>query len=124
MKFKLDENLGQRGAAILRGLGHDVAVVTDQGLASATDRKLIAVCASENRCLVTLDLDFANPLQFPPVDYSGIAVLRPGSPTSMAHIEHLVENLARAVGSSDIRGRLWIVELDRIREYTQRDELE
>jgi len=30
----------------------------------------------KNRCIVTLDLDFLNPLVFPPEDYSGIAVLR------------------------------------------------
>ena len=76
MKLKLDENLGQRGREICAAAGHDVSTVAEQNLTSAPDPKVIAVCASEGRCLVTLDLDFANPLRFPPKDHAGIAVLR------------------------------------------------
>jgi len=121
MRFKLDENLGRRGASVLRDLGHEVATVPEEGLASATDKKLIALCREEGRCLVTLDLDFANPLQFPPAEYPGIAVLRIGSPATAEQIEHLAGNLGRAVESTDMRGRLWIVEPNRIREYTPPD---
>lgn len=51
---------------LLRQAGHDVATVVEQGLTSADDSVLIGVCHSEKRCLVTLDLDFSNPLQFNP----------------------------------------------------------
>lgn len=76
MRLKLDENLGTRSAALFRRAGHDVATVRDQRLAGAPDRKLIEICRAEGRCLVTLDLDFGNPLLFDPARYSGIAVLR------------------------------------------------
>ena len=74
MRFKLDENLGRRGRDLLTAAGHDVATVFDQNLTHAPDNKVIEACRQENRCLVTLDLDFGNPLRFNPAEYCGIAV--------------------------------------------------
>lgn len=117
MKLKLDENLGNRGAEVLRAEGHDVATVPGQHLCAASDRDLMAVCAAEGRCLITLDLDFGNPLLFPPERYAGVAVLRlPHKPTAddlWACCRTLLAGLAR----EDLTGKLWIVEPHRIREY-------
>lgn len=82
MRLKLDENLGTRGRDLFLQAGLDVVSVPEEGLSSATDRALIDLCRSERRCLVTLDLDFSNPLRFKPSDYAGGAVLRlPTNPT-------------------------------------------
>ena len=67
MNLKLDENLDARLAALLRRSGHEVATVRDQGLAGIDDQALYAHCGSEARILVTLDLDFANVLQYSPL---------------------------------------------------------
>ena len=117
MKLKLDENLGDRGTELFRQAGHDVSTVSEQELCSATDRKLSEVCQVERRCLVTLDLEFGNPLIFKPKDYSGIAVIRlPRLPTPedlFDAVTTLIEGLTR----KEITGQLWIIQRGKIREY-------
>jgi len=76
VKLKLDENLGTRGKSVLVAAGHDACTVAEQSLTSFEDHAIIERCRLEDRCLVTLDLDFANPLVFQPSLYPGIAVLR------------------------------------------------
>ncbi len=117
MLVKLDENLGERGRQAFIRAEHDVATVRDQGLAGAVDPRVIQVCQAEGRCLVTLDLDFSNPFRFPPEQYAGIAVLRlPRQPTPH-DLDVAMETLIAALAADSIVGKLWIVELHRVRKY-------
>ena len=119
MKLKLDENLGLRGKSILASAGHDVCTVFEQSLTCYEDRDLIERCKAEGRCLVTLDLDFANPLVFLPSQYAGIAVLRLPPRPSQEDILALVQTLANALENDPIAQKLWIVEPGRIRIYQE-----
>jgi hypothetical protein len=122
LKLKLDENLGERGRRMLAEAGHEVATVAEQGLAGAEDLRLITVCGSERRCLVTLDLDFSNPFRFPPEDYAGIAVLRLPRRVTPGTLCEAVETLIRRLRAAPIEGKPWIVERGLIREYLSEDE--
>ena len=118
MKLKLDENLGGSALRYLEQAGYDVSTVALQKLCGADDRRLIDICAAEGRCLVTLDLDFSNPLQFPPAAYAGIIVLRlPKQPSGGDIIDCLATIAAALPAGSDLAGSLRIVSKGRIREY-------
>ena len=66
---------------------------------------------------VDLDLDFANPLRFPPRRFPGIAVLRPPAPLHRDNIRRTLRTFCETAKRQPIQGKLWIVELDRVREY-------
>ena len=76
MTFKLDENLSRRVQEVLQEGGHDVTTVAGQGLSGISDEDLAGVCKGESLCLITLDLDFADLLRFPPQQTAGIVVMR------------------------------------------------
>jgi len=122
MKLKLDENFGLRCIDILRSAGHDVATVAEQQMSGAADEKVIQASHAESRCIVTLDLDFANPLRFKPANYSGIAVIRLSGRASYDELLAAVNTLAKALETEFITGKLWIIEIGRIRIYRPEDE--
>lgn len=117
MKWKLDENFGTRTAHLFLHAGHDVETVLEEQLGGPSDETLFEACIREDRCLLTLDMDFADILRFPPHRAPGIAVLRvPGNP-SLRLLEALVGGLLRLLDVEPIRGRLWIVEPGRVRVH-------
>ena len=105
MKIKLDENLGDRRKGIFKKNGFDVQTVYDEGLCSVSDTTLITKCREENRVLVSLDPDFANPLIFKPSLYSGIAVIRLCSKPTPEELYECVLLLAKKMKNTDITGK-------------------
>jgi len=122
MKLKLDENLGKTAANVFQSAGYDTQTLRGQGLSKAADREVIAACQSEGRRLVTLDLDFGNPLLFDPANYAGIAVLRLAHRPSHSDLLDVCNTLIGGLKKRDIAGRLWIVQRGRIREYQREDQ--
>lgn len=128
MKFKLDENLGRVPAAVLFEAGFDVVTVSDQQLQGALDRDVIDCCIREERCLITMDVEFGNPLLFPPERYRGIVLLRLPARVTTELILDALRTLRDALlarglpprSSIPLPGpdrRLWVVQPGRVRLY-------
>jgi predicted nuclease of predicted toxin-antitoxin system len=115
VRFKLDENLPEEAAGILRDAGFAADTVGDENLSGADDA---STSSSEGRILVTLDLDFANIRAYPPGEHCGIIVLRVKRQDKLSIFAH-VRRLAVALSLRNPTGELWIVDGNRIRFRTQ-----
>ena len=120
MKFKVDENLPREAAELLCSAGHDAITVADQGLSGEQDSQIIQICRSEDRALITLDLDFADVRSYPPKDSAGLVVLR----LRQQDKPHVLKTLARVLplfAGEVVENRLWIVEETRVRIRDESD---
>jgi predicted nuclease of predicted toxin-antitoxin system len=86
----------------------------DQNLKGCTDEILLRICQEEKRILVTLDLDFSNITLYPPGTYEGIIVFRVKN-QSKNTILSLIPMIDKMLDKEKLRGKLWIVEKERIR---------
>lgn len=113
-RFKLDENLPPEGATIFRSAGHDCHTVYDEDLSGAHDGTIARACHSEQRILVTLDLDFSDIRTYPPGSHSGIIVLRPRRADRYQTLR-LIIRTSHLLRTQSARGQLWIVDERRVR---------
>ena len=114
MRLKTDENVHPDAAVYLRQQGHDALTVWDQSLRGTTDANLAAVCQSERRALITLDMDFSDIRAYPPEESAGIIVLRLES-QSRHHVLATIARLLPTLTTHGIEGHLWIVSESGIR---------
>ncbi len=64
-----------------------------------------------------LDKDFADVFRYTPPEYMGIVVIRLPEPITLRAIENALRRLVLAAGGQDLKGKLWIVDTRRIREF-------
>ena len=115
MKLKLDENLGARAQELFRAAGHEVETTYAEGLSGAPDQVIYQTCCDEKRALVSMDLDFADPVRFSARRCGGILILRgPGNITAPL-LELLIRQCLHGLQTIPMENDLWIVEPTRIR---------
>jgi predicted nuclease of predicted toxin-antitoxin system len=120
-KIKLDENLGRRLEGLFRNAGYDVKTVYEQKMQGCDDVFLFDACSKENRCLVTLDLDFSNTLRFPLEESAGIIVFRLPGRISLSLLEDICIRLIAHLEKFPLENELWIVEPGRIRIHKKEE---
>jgi predicted nuclease of predicted toxin-antitoxin system len=116
VKIKLDENIHTDVRDALAAWGHEATTVREEGLAGCPDTDVAAVVRAEERCLVTFDLDFADPRRYPPAEHAGIVVLRLRTPTSKLQVRRLVSFFTTQ--GEGVAGKLWILDETRARDWT------
>jgi predicted nuclease of predicted toxin-antitoxin system len=114
MRFKIDENMPAAAVTLLRARGHDAETVIDEGLCGAEDREVATLCRTEERVLLTFDLDFADIRAYLPRAYTGIIVLRLKRQDA-ANTVSVLRSALDLLEHEFAPGHLWIVEKDRIR---------
>ena len=121
MKLKLDENFDVRLVSLITEMGHEADTVLSESLSGSEDEVIYDVCQKEGRILVTLDLDFSNPVRFPPEPTEGIVVLRPPRPI-LSVVQAMFASVLSSLSTGTLKGCLWIVEPGRIRVYDPQQE--
>jgi len=116
MRVKLDENIDVRIVGMLTQNDMDVSTVYSEQLSGVADQEIFAVIAREKRTLITLDLDFANPLRFGPAETCGTVVLRPHRAV-LSDIQSMLIKALPTIKNISPNGKLLIVEPGRIRIY-------
>jgi len=114
MNFKVDENLPDELAQLLRDSGWDCRTVVEQQLGGVDDPTVSRVCDEEDRILVTFDRGFANIKNYPPAYHAGIIVFRLKS-QDKPHVLAVSARLVQALRERTLRNELWIVHENRIR---------
>jgi len=114
VKFKLDENLPVELVTDLRGLGHDVDTVSDEGLRVAADPAVVEAAFAAERILFTLDKGIANLQRFPIHKHAGVVLFRPDTSGRRAVIAFIRARLNKVL-EMDLTDSLTVVGPSRIR---------
>jgi len=114
MRFKIDENLPEELAQLLRDAGWDATTVVEQQLGGSDDSRIKDVCDVEDRILITFDRGFSNIRAYAPESHPGFIVFRLKS-QDKPHVLSVSARLIEALHQHDLSGELWIVYESRIR---------
>ncbi|RDI96083.1 hypothetical protein DV704_03970 [Meiothermus sp. QL-1] len=114
MRFLLDENIPQGVLWWLIGQGYEALSVREVGLSGRADTLLYAYAEQHGYILVTLDLDFSDPLRLPP--RTPRIVLRPGVLDAELIRELLAEVVRRWTPGW---GEIYVVQPEGIARYSE-----
>ena len=98
MLIKVDEDLPNIAAEMLRDYGYEAQSVVEQGMGGWKDPVLWRAVQAEKRFLITADKGFADIRVYPPGSHAGVLLLRPDADG----IRPIVELLTRVLTNFDL----------------------
>jgi len=117
LRFLADHCISNFIVEILREANHEVLRLKDILPVESSDALVIAKSKEIDAILLSLNGDFADIVRYPPKDYKGIVALQVRN-----HSEILSNLMARLTAYLEVqpamehyRGKLFVVEIDRIR---------
>ena len=114
MTMLLDHGVPRRYLQLLTAWGYEATVSSMHIAAAATDMEVLELAKRLNATLLTVDLDFANVLDYPPAQYGGIIVLR-YQPQDENRVDVALRQALTELYPARIQGALVIVAPDRYR---------
>lgn len=112
MRFLLDENVSETISQKLYGAGFSVIHVSEVGLESVDDEKIISFARKKRFVIVTHDKDFGNLIRFPLQNHYGVILLRFRNQKPNNVFPYLFKFLKE---SKDLKSRLVILREDGFR---------
>src|SRR4051794_4183120 len=76
MTILVDQCVPRKFLRLLNDWGYQTYSVTEYIAANSSDQDVIALAQKLDAVLLTIDLDFANVIDYPPANYQGIIVAR------------------------------------------------
>jgi predicted nuclease of predicted toxin-antitoxin system len=112
--FLVDENTSRTLVSALRAAAYPAEHIYDVGLQGHQDSDVYAYAQAHQQTIITIDLDFANAIHYPPPHY-GIIVLGLPNSTSTSDLIQEVLNGLSALAEQSLANALIILEPGRLR---------
>lgn len=110
MKFLIDQDVYAVTIKFLIDAGHNVVIVSEIGLAQASDEEILRVAQSENRILITRDRDYGN-LVFVRALGTGVIYLRV-LPKTVNVVHNELARVIQTYSEVELTGAFVVVEPD------------
>ncbi len=117
LRFLADHCISKTIVATLRDAGHEVVHLKDVLAVESADRVVIAKAQEIDAILLSMNGDFADIVTYPPKKYKGIVALQLRNHAEVLErlLARLTEYLGTQPAAEHYRGKLLVVEVNRIR---------
>jgi predicted nuclease of predicted toxin-antitoxin system len=112
--FLVDENTSRTLVPRLIQAGYEAQHIHDVGLQGHLDTEIFAYAQAHEQIIITIDLDFANIIDYPPPHY-GIIVLRLPNTMRTADLIQEVLSSLKTLADQSLDNTLVIIEPGRLR---------